>query len=212
MEKSDRPWGRYEVLAESANYKVKVITVFSGKRLSYQRHQRRAEHWFITNGTGVVKSSSSFLPTANATLNLGASGAYWATVYGQATTALYADLAENYTADAEYEPGTVVCFGGTAEVTQCNTDSCVTIAGVVSTNPAYAMNATCNGEFVLPIALQGRVPTKVTGNITKGDIMVSAGNGYAMACSSPIIGTVIGKSLENYSGQYGLIEIAIGRF
>ena len=54
MEKSDRPWGRYEVLAESANYKVKVITVFSGKRLSYQRHQRRAEHWFITNGTGVV--------------------------------------------------------------------------------------------------------------------------------------------------------------
>jgi mannose-6-phosphate isomerase len=54
LEKSERPWGRYEVLSESSSYKVKVITVFAGKRLSYQRHQKRAEHWFITNGTGVV--------------------------------------------------------------------------------------------------------------------------------------------------------------
>lgn len=54
LEKSERPWGRYEVIAESATYKVKTISVLPGKRLSYQRHQKRAEHWFITDGIGVV--------------------------------------------------------------------------------------------------------------------------------------------------------------
>jgi mannose-6-phosphate isomerase len=54
LEKSERPWGRYEVLQESVNYKVKSIHVNPGKRLSYQRHQKRAEHWFITEGNGEV--------------------------------------------------------------------------------------------------------------------------------------------------------------
>ena len=52
LEKSDRPWGRYEVLQEGATYKVKSIHVAVGKRLSYQRHQKRSEHWYITQGTG----------------------------------------------------------------------------------------------------------------------------------------------------------------
>ena len=54
LEKSDRPWGRYEVLQEAANYKVKSIHVSPGKRLSYQRHQKRSEHWYVTQGTGEV--------------------------------------------------------------------------------------------------------------------------------------------------------------
>ena len=54
LEKSERPWGRYEVLQESANHKVKCIWVSPGKRLSYQRHQKRAEHWFIVQGTALV--------------------------------------------------------------------------------------------------------------------------------------------------------------
>ena len=54
LEKSDRPWGRYEVLQEAANYKVKAIHVSPGKRLSYQRHQKRSEHWYVTQGTGEV--------------------------------------------------------------------------------------------------------------------------------------------------------------
>ena len=49
-----RPWGRFEILAEAAAYKVKRITVLPGQRLSYQRHARRAEHWFLVGGTGVV--------------------------------------------------------------------------------------------------------------------------------------------------------------
>ena len=54
LEKSDRPWGRYEVLQESATHKVKCIWVNPGKRLSYQRHQKRAEHWFIVAGEADV--------------------------------------------------------------------------------------------------------------------------------------------------------------
>ncbi|NCX09813.1 MAG: cupin domain-containing protein, partial [Actinobacteria bacterium] len=54
LEKSERPWGRYEVLQEAANYKVKSIHVSPGKRLSYQRHQKRSEHWYITQGNGEV--------------------------------------------------------------------------------------------------------------------------------------------------------------
>ena len=54
LEKSDRPWGRYEVLQEGATYKVKSIHVLPGKRLSYQRHQKRSEHWYVTDGNGEV--------------------------------------------------------------------------------------------------------------------------------------------------------------
>ena len=54
LEESERPWGRYEVLQESSTYKVKSIHVNPGKRLSYQRHKQRAEHWFITTGAGEV--------------------------------------------------------------------------------------------------------------------------------------------------------------
>ncbi len=54
LEKSERPWGRYEVLQESQAHKVKCIWVSPGKRLSYQRHQKRAEHWFIVQGRALV--------------------------------------------------------------------------------------------------------------------------------------------------------------
>ncbi len=54
LEKSERPWGRYEVLQESATHKVKCIWVSPGKRLSYQRHAKRAEHWFIVQGSGEI--------------------------------------------------------------------------------------------------------------------------------------------------------------
>ena len=54
LEKSERPWGSYEVLQEGATYKVKSIHVNPGKRLSYQRHQKRSEHWYVTDGSGEV--------------------------------------------------------------------------------------------------------------------------------------------------------------
>jgi mannose-6-phosphate isomerase len=54
MEGPTRPWGRYEVLSDSPTFKVKTITVSPGKRLSYQRHAQRSEHWFVVHGSGKV--------------------------------------------------------------------------------------------------------------------------------------------------------------
>ncbi|MCP2277833.1 mannose-6-phosphate isomerase [Nocardia amikacinitolerans] len=54
MESSERPWGAYRVLSDETTFKVKTITVRPGHRLSYQRHSRRAEHWFVVAGEGVV--------------------------------------------------------------------------------------------------------------------------------------------------------------
>jgi mannose-6-phosphate isomerase len=50
----ERPWGNYTVLDEGENYKVKRIEVYPGKRLSYQKHAQRAEHWFVVTGTALM--------------------------------------------------------------------------------------------------------------------------------------------------------------
>ena len=54
IETETRPWGRYDVLTETATFKVKTITVNPGQRLSYQRHRRRSEHWYVVVGTGLA--------------------------------------------------------------------------------------------------------------------------------------------------------------
>jgi mannose-6-phosphate isomerase len=51
---SIRPWGHYHVLSDGDGYKTKSITVKPGKRLSYQKHARRSEHWFVVRGEGSV--------------------------------------------------------------------------------------------------------------------------------------------------------------
>lgn len=53
-DESRRPWGHYDILLDAPDTKVKLIVVQPGKRLSYQRHQRRREHWFIVRGSAVV--------------------------------------------------------------------------------------------------------------------------------------------------------------
>ena len=120
-------------------------------------------------------------------------------------------IRDRYSADAEYTPGTVVSFGGDAEVTVSTTDADRRIAGVISTNPAFNMNSELQSEFTAMVALTGRVPCKVTGVVTKGDMMVSNGDGTARAESNPVIGTVIGKALEDFAGTTGVIEVVVGR-
>ena len=104
----------------------------------------------------------------------------------------------------------MLAFGGDKEVTIAD-DSTTKVAGIVSTNPAYVMNSSCPGEYTVALALQGRVPCKVCGNIKKGDMLISAGFGFARTAPFPILGTVIGKSLENFDGIEGIIEVAVGR-
>lgn len=58
-EHAERPWGTYTVIAEGDGFKVKTIEVRPGQRLSYQRHARRSEHWFVVAGHGVVMLDGS---------------------------------------------------------------------------------------------------------------------------------------------------------
>ena len=165
--------------------------------------------------TGLTLANASTVSGNNMTLTTGAntnSGAItgnWVLTAGSKLQATYADLAEYYEADQVYAPGTVLEFGGDKEVTLAE-DGTSRVAGVVSTDPAYAMNMKCPG-LAVALALQGRVPTKVRGKIHKGDMMVSGGNGFARPSSAPQMGTVIGKALENFDGIEGIIEIAVGR-
>jgi hypothetical protein len=131
-------------------------------------------------------------------------------MYGTAQYSQFADLAEKYQADAQYEPGTVLEFGGDKEVTIAE-DGTRRVAGVVSTNPGHLMNNGLVGENVVELALTGRVPCKVRGKVRKGDMMVSAGSGFARAEYSPVLGSVIGKALENFDGVEGVIEVVVGR-
>jgi hypothetical protein len=163
-----------------------------------------------TGGIGVT--GGIFNESANGSSNIGTATATFNTIFAKATSAQYADLAEKYTADAEYAAGTVVSFGGSAEVTRTVADADSRVAGVISTNPSYIMNGGLEGEHVATVALTGRVPTSVTGTVRKGDLMVSAGNGVARAEADPRVGTVIGKALEDFDGAEGTIEVVVGRF
>jgi hypothetical protein len=152
---------------------------------------------------------------ANGVGNIGTSTTYFNTVFAKATSAQYADLAEMYVADATYAPGTVIEFGGTEEVTASQSSHSTAVAGIVSTNPSYLMNATQTGNHVVAVALVGRVPCQVVGTFKKGDRLVASditgvATGLDNANYQP--GCIIGKALEAYnSTEVGTIEVAVGR-
>ena len=131
------------------------------------------------------------------------------TITATATQAQYADLAEKYEADSEYEPGTVVVFGGEKEVTACDSQGSQAVVGVISTDPAYMMNSEAEGQYV---ALTGRVPCKVTGPVAKGDLLVcSAESGHAEANNDAKAGSILGKAIgENPDGNGpAIIEVLV---
>jgi hypothetical protein len=168
------------------------------------------------NGSGVIVVNTDIRNgQANAVGNIGSSTGYFNTVFAKATSAQYADLAEMYVADANYTPGTVVEFGGTAEVTQSTASHSTRVAGIVSTNPSYLMNATLTGDHAVPVALVGRVPCQVVGTIAKGDRLVASevpGTATALDTTQYQPACIIGKALEDYnSSEIGTIEVAVGR-
>lgn len=135
--------------------------------------------WIGGSAGQAIRHTGDIVPSANITFNLGGPTNWYDTFYGLATQAQYADLAEKYTADSEYPPGTVVVFGGSEEITVTNSFADVRVAGVISSNPAYLMNAAGAG---LPVALRGRVPVQVLGAVSKGDLLVtSAQSGFAQS-------------------------------
>jgi hypothetical protein len=151
---------------------------------------------------------------ANTAQNIGTTTQWWGTFYGTSSQARYADLAENYVADAEYGPGTVVVFGGPAEISVTDQSHDTRVAGVISTDPAYLMNA--GNTEGLPVALTGRVPCLVRGPVNKGTVLVTSSQpGVAEALNTDLFepGCVIGKSLEMITdNSVKTIEIVVGRF
>ena len=133
------------------------------------------------------------------------------TAYLTATSAQYADLAEKYTSDEQYEPGTVVSFGGTKEVTVSSFADDTAVAGVVSQNPAYLMNEGSDG---VAVALVGKVLCKVHGIISKGDLLTTSGEyaGHAKKAHNPKVGSIIGKALQSHNeAGTGQIFVSVGK-
>ena len=171
---------------------------------------------FAVSGTSSLNgtvSTNNILPFGNANANIGSTSLRFNTIFAKATSAQYADLAEIYTADQSYEPGTVVVFGGPNEITVTNIAHDTRVAGVISTNPAYLMNSDTIG---LPVALTGRVPCLVQGPVSKGDVLVTSVTAGAAQKINPARfqpGCVIGKSLENIpDSELKIVEVVVGRF
>lgn len=168
-------------------------------------------NYMVTDADNTV--SGSQFPSTDNTYDLGTSTHQWRTIYGHEVEATYADLAERYASDAPYEPGTVVVFGGEAEVTTTTLDTDVSIAGVVSTNPALKLNSSAGNNQTHPyIALKGRVPCKVIGPVRKGELLVTSSTpGYARSCGKLDMGlAVFAKALENdLSEGEKIIEVAV---
>jgi hypothetical protein len=124
---------------------------------------------------------------------------------GTATSAQYADLAEIYKTDCEYDVGTVVSIGGEYEVTAGQFGD--RAIGVISAQPAYLMNKDAEGQAV---ALKGRVPVKVIGAIKKGQRLVAAKNGTAIMATLHQYADVFAIAMEtNDSTDVKLVESVI---
>ena len=196
----------------------------------------KTDNYYYANGVAISfagtygnSNVASYLPTYNGnvgggtatfvgtTLTTGANTTAgtitgnWSLSAGSKLQSTYADLAEYYSADKAYIPGTVLEFGGQAEVTLAGIES-NKVAGVVSSEPAYVMNGNIKADHPVMIALIGRAPVRVVGRINKGDMLVSAGDGFAKSISTPKLGTVIGKAIESkHTDGEGVIEVMLGR-
>lgn len=136
----------------------------------------------------------------------------WSVASGSRLSATYADLAEYYEGDVDYDPGTVLVFGGDKEVTASTEMNDTRLAGVVTTHPAFVMNEEQTGIKVC-VALAGRVPCKVIGRVKKGDMLTTSNTpGYAVKATTPTLGAIIGKAIEDKDyGEAGVIQVAVGR-
>ena len=168
----------------------------------------------ITSGSSGILSVNSITHTgSNSVGNIGSASSYFNTVFATSTSAQYADLAEKYSSDDWYSPGTVLVFGGSAQVTACNQYADHRAAGVVSTAPAHLMNAELLGTTAT-VALAGQVPCKVIGPVTKGDVLTTADvEGYARTLDFSKFkpGCIIGKALEDCDSGPNTIVIAVVR-
>jgi len=167
-----------------------------------------------TDTDTITDITGNIVPATDNTYNLGSTTHKYSNVYSHAIVATYADLAERYATDVPYEAGTVVVFGGEAEITTTTEAKDVSVAGVISTNPALKLNADAGNSQTHPyVALRGRVPCNFVGPVSKGDLIVTADNepGYAQSIGKNDAGrSVFAKSLEtDLTEGKKLIEVVI---
>ena len=168
----------------------------------------------VDGSTGTLQMSADIVNAqADGVGNIGSSTVGFNTIHAKATSAQYADLAERFEADVAYPAGTVVELGGEKEVTVANQDLTDAVFGVISTQAAYLMNGSAgNNETHPPIAMSGRVPVRVIGEVSKGDRLVSAGNGIARSAKQGEANAfnVIGRALESKgSTEEGTVEAIV---
>ena len=168
--------------------------------------------------TGITTVSNKILPSVTGTIDIGASGTKFGNVHanylvGTSVTAQYADLAERFEADNFYSPGTVVELGGAKEITRAVQELSESVFGVISTAAAYLMNSNAGSNTTHPaVAVSGRVPVRVIGQVKKGDRLVSAGNGLARSADRTEITAfnVIGRALADKTTQdEGTVEAIV---
>jgi len=202
-------WGTGQQVKPGLNLSTAASYLFQGTATDSQTLDGLDSTQFLRSDTddsmtgnlvvnGSVGVNSLINNNANGVGNIGSSSTYFNTVFAKATSAQYADVAERFAADAEYEAGTVVELGGSAEITCSTVELSDTVFGVISTRAAYLMNSGAGSDATHPpVAMTGRVPVRVVGQIAKGDRLVSAGNGLARAAKpgEATAFNVIGRSL-----------------
>lgn len=187
-------WGTAaEALVANTATTVKIIPVASG-----------TEYLTFVSGT-----SGSQVVNSNSNLSYDVTNNILNTV---SSAARYADLAERYESDMPYETGTVMIIGGSKEVTTTTIHANTAVAGIVSKNPAYMMNSEAGTDETHPyIALKGRVPCKIEGQVKKGDLLVTSSfAGYAtVMLPGDHPAAVIGKALGTQSEGFGIVEVLV---
>jgi hypothetical protein len=169
----------------------------------------------VLKGNLEAQVTTHLLPATTNTYDLGSTTKSFRTIYGEATTAKYGDLAEMYAGDQEYELGTVVVVGGTNEVTSCSKYSDPALAGVVSKNPGYLMNRDIEAEYPVCVAFVGRVPVRAVGRISKGALLTTSeikGCATTFSKGANQVGSIIGVALEDKTeGGESTIEVMLKR-
>ena len=175
------------------------------------RIYRTADNILLKTG---ASGTGDVLPATNANINLGSSSNKWHTVYGVATSAKYADLAEKYSIKDDVTTGDVIIISSDEEFDAeiCNSPAPSSVLGVISEKPAIRMNEDLeHGKFV---ALRGRVPCKVNGPIIKGECIVGYMNGVGIAKNRlndiDMSDSVFAKALEtNLNEGTIIIEVVV---
>ena len=196
----------------------------------------KCDKYMYANGTPISfagtygnSNVATYLPTANVNIlstqvttpilttgsntTAGTITGNWSLSTGSRLNATYADLAERFAADDVYAPGTVVEIGGPSEITAVKYELSEDVFGVISNSAAYLMNAGAGSDNTHPaVAVSGRVEVKVTGQVRKGERLVSAGNGIARAAKAGEANAfnTIGRALTNkLSDGEGFVEAIV---